>query len=216
MRILIITQIFTPEMGAQANRLQPMVRHLVKAGHDVFVATGMPNYPSGVVADAYRGVRFVRETVDGATVLRSAYFTTPRNKSKWAQLRSYLSFVPAAFHSGLKAGPIDIVFVTSPPIFPAVAAMLLAKIRRSKLIFDVRDLWPDEIMACGAAREGSMGVLLIRLIERIVYKSADRICCTTRAFMELVAQRGADMSKIVFLPNGADLSIFNSPVDDGA
>ena len=55
MRILFVTQIYLPEMGALTNRLYPLVRQLVATGHQVFVATGMPNYPRGIVFPEYRG-----------------------------------------------------------------------------------------------------------------------------------------------------------------
>ncbi|MCA1604850.1 MAG: glycosyltransferase WbuB, partial [Acidobacteria bacterium] len=70
MRILFVTQIFPPEMGALPNRLYPFVRQLVAAGHTVSVATGMPNYPRGVVFPEYRGHRSIREEVNGCTVFR--------------------------------------------------------------------------------------------------------------------------------------------------
>jgi glycosyltransferase involved in cell wall biosynthesis len=208
MRILLITQMFPPEMGAAANRMHPLARELVAAGHDVFVATGMPNYPTGVVFPEYRNKRFLREQNDGVKILRTAYFTVPRNQSKWRQLASYLSFIPAALRSGLAAAQLDIVFVTSPPIFPVLAAIALARLRRAKLVLDLRDLWPDEIIACGAAREGSLPIRLIRLIERAGYRAADRVCCTTPAFVETVVTRGVAREKIILLPNGADLETF--------
>lgn len=208
MRILIITQVFSPEMGALANRMQPIVRHLADAGHEVFVATGMPNYPEGVVFPGYEKKRFMREEMFGATVLRTASFTAPRNQSKWSQLRSYLSFVPAVFHSGLRAGKVDAVLVTSPPIFPVAAGIALAKCSRAELILDIRDLWPDEIIACGAAREGSLAVRLVRAIERWGYRSAARVCCTTPSFLETVVARGVERKNACLLPNGADLERF--------
>src|SRR5437868_10640486 len=113
-------------MGALPNRMDPIVKQLAADGHEVFVATGMPNYPEGVVFPEYRGKWFMRQCRDGCTVLRTAYFTTARNRSKWRQLLSYLSFVPAAFCSGLRAGALDVVFVTSPPIFPVIAGAWLA------------------------------------------------------------------------------------------
>ena len=208
LRVLVISQLFAPEMGALPNRLAPLTRHLGGHGHEVFVATGMPNYPKGEVFPAYRGRRFVREEVEGATVLRTAYFTTPRNVSKAAQLLSYLSFLPAVLHSGWRAGRIDVVFVTSPPIFPALPAILLAKLRRAKLVVDLRDLWPDEVVAVGAAREGSLSIRVLRLIERLMYRSADLVTCTTPAFAETVGRRGVGPQKSRLLPNGADLELF--------
>ena len=137
MRVLIVTQIFIPEMGALANRLYPIARQLVEGGHEVSVATCMPNYPEGVVFPEYRGKLFRRETVDGANILRTACYTAPRNRSKWSQLGNYLSFIPAAFHSALHAGKLDVVLVSSPPLFAVIPAICLAKLRGAKLVFCV-------------------------------------------------------------------------------
>lgn len=208
LRVLFISQQFSPEMGALPNRLYPLTRHLSNRGHEVYVATGMPNYPKGDVFPGYRDRRFMREQRDGATVLRTAYYTTPRNVSKRSQLLSYLSFLPAVLHSGWRAGPVDAVFVTSPPIFPALPAILLAKLRRAKLLVDLRDLWPDEVVAVGAAREGSLPIRVLRLIERSMYRSADLVTCTTTAFSETVATRGVGADKRRLLPNGADIELF--------
>lgn len=208
MRVLVVSQLFSPEMGALPNRLYPLTRYLSQHGHEVFVATGMPNYPKGKVFDDYRGQHFMREHRDGATVLRTQYYTTARNVSKSAQLLSYLSFLPAVLHSGWRAGRVDAVFVTSPPIFPAVPAILLAKLRGAKLVVDLRDLWPDEVVAVGAAREGSIPIRLLRAIERWMYRSADVVTCTTRAFADTVAERGVGEEKRRLLPNGADVELF--------
>lgn len=201
-------------MGAAANRLYPIVRQFVSAGHEVFVATGMPNYPRGEVFPEYRGRRVMREEADGYTVFRTNYFTTPRNQSKKAQLRSYLGFIPAALRSGMRAGKLDVVFVTSPPIFTVVPAMQLAKIRGAKLVMDVRDLWPDELLTYGGFREGSSAVRVTRAIERMGYRAADCVVGTTPAIIDAVVERGVPRSKTFFLPNGADLELFRPLAPD--
>jgi colanic acid biosynthesis glycosyl transferase WcaI len=213
-RILLVTQIYLPEMGALANRLYPLVRQLVAQGHEVHVATCMPNYPAGVVFPDYEGKRTLTEVLDGARIHRTACYTAPRNQSRLAQLRSYLSFLPAAFRSGLRAGKVDVVFVTSPPLFPLIAAALLANLRGAKLILDLRDLWPDEIIACGAGDETSLPVRLMRVLERWGYRHADLITCTTPSFMETVKERGASPDRLMFLPNGADLNLFRPLTPD--
>jgi len=209
MRILIVTQIFLPEMGAQSNRLYPITRELVAAGHRVFVATGMPNYPEGVVFPAYRGKFFQREQIDGVEVLRTAHYTAPRNRAKWSQMGQYLSFIPAALCSGLRAGKIDVVLVTSPPLFSAIPAVFLAKLRRAALICDIRDLWPDEIVACGGASEESIAVRAVSRLERWAYRSATKISCTTQPFIDTIVARGVPRHKTLLIPNGADLELFH-------
>ncbi len=211
-RVVMITQIFPPEMGALANRMYPMARALHRAGQQVSVATGMPSYPAGRVFPEYRGRRFLREERDGIVVVRTTYRTVARNVGSASQLLSYLSFLPAALHSALRAGPTDIVFVTSPPLFPVLPAMIVAAVRRAALIVDLRDLWPDEIVAVGAASEGSVPVRVIRALERLAYRRADIVTCTTQAFADTVRRRGVPQERIVLLPNGADLDLFR-PLD---
>src|SRR5687768_5287269 len=120
MRVLIITEIYLPEMGALSNRLYPIVNRLAAAGHEEKIATGMPNYPAGSVFPEYRGKFFARERTPAAEVIRTIYYTVPRNKSKLTQLLSYLCFMPAVLISALRAGKADVVFVTTPPTFPAI------------------------------------------------------------------------------------------------
>lgn len=208
MRILIVTQIFLPEMGALANRLYPIVRKLAESGHEVFVATGMPNYPAGKIFPEYRGKFFKTETADGYTVIRTAYLTAPRNKSKLSQLSSYLSFVPAVFASGLRAGKIDVVLVSSPPPFAVLPAIALAKLRGAKLVLDVRDLWSDELVTYGAMSETSMPVRTARFLERCGYRMAEKITCTTKSLIDTMVERGAERERTFYLPNGADLELF--------
>jgi glycosyltransferase involved in cell wall biosynthesis len=208
MRILFVTQIFPPEMGALPNRLYPFVRQLVSGGHKVSVATGMPNYPRGVVFPGYRGKRSMREEVNGYTIFRKASYTAPRNQFKWSQLRNYLSFIPAAFLAGLRAGKLDIVFVTSPPLFSVIPAIFLAKFRRAKLVLDVRDLWPDELISYGGFREGSIPVRILGVVERWAYRNADCIVATTQAIIDVIGERGVPRERTFLLPNGADLELF--------
>jgi colanic acid biosynthesis glycosyl transferase WcaI len=209
MRILFVTQIFPPEMGALPNRLYPLVRELVAEGHEVAVATGMPNYPRGVVFPEYTGKRSMREDINGYKIYRQAYYTAPRNQSKVSQLRNYLSFIPAVLMAGLRAGKVDVVFVTSPPLFSAIPAILLAKLRRANLVLDIRDLWPDELVTYGGFREGSLPVRVIRSIERWAYRNADCVTATTTEIVNATVQRGVTRRKTFLLPNGADLELFS-------
>jgi glycosyltransferase involved in cell wall biosynthesis len=216
MRILIVTQNYLPEMGALSNRLYPVVRRLAEAGHEVYVATGMPNYPEGEVFAGYRGRRAMRESLGGATVLRTACHVTPRNQSKWAQLRSYLSFIPAALRGGWRAGKPDVVFVSTPPLFALIPALLLAKLRGARLVLDVRDLWPDELVTYAGYGERSLPVRLTGALARLGYRMSDCVVGTTDAILDAAVERGAAREKTFLMPNGADLELFRPVSPDNA
>lgn len=220
MRILIITQIYLPEMGALSNRLYPIVRELAAAGHRIWIATGMPNYPAGKVFPAYRGKLSVRERQKDCEVIRTAYYTVPRNRSKVTQLLSYLSFMPAVLLSVLRSGKPDVVFVTSPPVFPIIPAIIASRLRGTPLVLDVRDLWSDELVTYNNNRQASPSIRLIRALERWGYRASNLIGCTTNSIMETVIERGAAAEKTFYFPNGADLELFEplprlNPIADG-
>ena len=98
--IAVISQFFTPEMGAPAARFHDFGRLLVQRGHRVRVITGFPNSPSGVVPEAYRGARSRREWIDGIEVLRGWLYTSPK-LSKATKTLGFASFAATASLRGL-------------------------------------------------------------------------------------------------------------------
>ncbi len=215
MHVLMMSQVFRPEMGAGARRMDSIMKHLVRQGHKVSVATGMPNYPTGIIHPDYRGTKFMIEEMDGAKVYRTYYYTPPRNQSTLSQGLSYLAMMPASFYSGIRAAKPDLIFVSPPPIFSALPAVWLKKVTGAKLMVDLRDLWPDEPVACAGMKEESAPVRIMRMIEKSAYRNADCVSCTTRAFQETVISRGVKPENTVFAPNGADVDFFRPvPADN--
>jgi hypothetical protein len=69
MRILLLTQWVEPKPTSKG---LVFARELSARGHDVEVLTGFPNYPGGDVYPGYRIRPWVREQIDGISVLRVA------------------------------------------------------------------------------------------------------------------------------------------------
>ena len=57
MHILFLTDNFPPEVNAPASRTHEHCREWVRAGHEVTVVTGVPNFPQGRVFAGYRNRR---------------------------------------------------------------------------------------------------------------------------------------------------------------
>ncbi len=100
----------------------------------------------------------------------------------------------------------DVIIGSSPPLLTAYAAMWVAKLRKAKFIFEVRDLWPDTLIQVKTDKEGFV-VHLLRGIERSLYRRADLIIGLTEGIVQTIQQRGAGADKVVFLPNGMDLDV---------
>jgi len=109
---------------------------------------------------------------------------------------------------GLQAGPVDLVMGTSPPIFQAVSAWLLALLRQRPFLLEIRDLWPEFAIDMGILKN----VLIIRLarkLERFLYKRASHIVVNSPAYKNYLLKQGVPLEKISLIPNGVDPDMFD-------
>jgi len=125
--------------------------------------TGMPNHPTGVTPEDYRGAVWRKERRDGCRVLRTWLYATP-NEGIVRKTLGHLSFmVTSVLLGGWRTGPVDVVVVSSPTFFSIGSAWLLARLRRARLVVDVRDLWPAIFVELGVLTNRRVIALLERL-----------------------------------------------------
>ena len=200
MRFLVVTQYFFPEPGAPSNRLQAFVDAMLERGHEVTVICEFPNYPSGRLAREDRGRLFRIEKKGSLKIIRTFVLTFAR-KNNVKRMLFYLSFALSSFVAALILRRRDVILASSPPIFHVYMATLAAWLKRSRLVVDIRDIWPDTVVEFEAIRAGR----LMRWggkIERGIYDKADLIFCISNGMREKVAVRGGD-NKIRIIYNGS-------------
>lgn len=211
MKILYVSQYFPPEMGAPAARVSQLARHWAAAGHDVTVLTGFPNHPTGVVPRAYRDKlrRLVfREHVDGVAVVRTWLLPLP-NGRWWERILNYASFCLSASLTGLFLSRPDVVIATSPQLLVGLAGWWLGKVKRTPIVLEVRDLWPDAIIASGVGQESSALARALRGLSRFLYRACDHLVVVTDAFrQELEEKWGVPAAKMSVIENGVELDAF--------
>ncbi len=208
MRLVILTQYFPPEVGAPQNRLYELAQRLERKGVEVTVLTAMPNYPSMKIHPEYRGKFFVKENVDNLTILRSWIYATP-SKGVMRRLLNYYSFVFSAFWIGLfKLPKHDFLLVESPPLFLGKTAFLLSKIYKSKLIFNVSDLWPESAEKLNIVTNKTF-LKLATVLEEFMYKKSTLITGQTQGICENISAR-FPKKDVYWLPNGVDLNYYDS------
>jgi lipopolysaccharide/colanic/teichoic acid biosynthesis glycosyltransferase/glycosyltransferase involved in cell wall biosynthesis len=210
LRVLFITQYFPPEIGAAPTRAAHFARALARRGHRVTVVTGLPNHPGGV-KDRQVGPGVTRW--EDLELRRAWLFATPR-KNPLTRLWNHLSFAISALPAAWKAGPQDVVLVTTPPLFVGVTARLVAALRRAPLVLDCRDDWPHAAIAVGEMRPGWLASMLGALAGSL-YNAALRVVCANPGMARRLPQRGVDQGRVVLITNGADTDVFRpSPLPE--
>ena len=215
MRVLLVTHYFPPEVGAPQARLSELARYWATDGVEVTVLTGMPNHPTGTLPPEYRRAVLRRERHDGYRVVRTWLYATP-NRGLVRKVLGHLSFmVSGVLLGGWRTGGCDVVVVSSPTFFSIGSAWLLARLRRARLVVEVRDLWPAIFVELGILTNRRVIELLERL-ELAAYRAADTVVVVSEGFRENLLRRGVAPSKVTTIRNGVDVARFAAASADTA
>jgi len=213
-RIAYVCHYFVPERAAPAARVHEFARAWVQAGHAVSVITTFPNHPLGRIPPAYRGRWWATERLDGIRVLRCWLYAVP-NRGVGRRGLDHLSFMLTALAFGLpRLGKVDVVVASSPTLFSALAAWIIARLRRVPFVLEIRDLWPEAIVGLGLMRPGPV-VQILEGLARFLYRQATLVVVVTEAFADRLVAQGVPRAKLSVIPNGADTRLF-SPAANGS
>ncbi len=205
MKILFLTDNFPPEVNAPANRTHEHCKEWVEKGVEVTVITCAPNFPKGKVYDGYKNKLYQTEMIDGIKVIR-VWSYIAANEGFVKRILDYISYAVMAFFAGLFK-KTDLIVATSPQFFTAVSGRWLAFFKRKKWVMEVRDLWPESIIAVGAMKR-NRAIRYFEWIEKRLYKSANHIVVVTDTFKKKIIERGISEDKISVYKNGANLELF--------
>ncbi len=212
MRFLILTQYFSPEVGAPQTRLSALARELSHLGHSVEVVTALPNYPQGKILAAYRHRWVVSETIDAIRVHRT--WTCASLGAGWKRAASFASFAVTSVFGLRKCERPDWIFFESPPLTLMLPALLAARVWCVPVIMNVADLWPDSIRALGLSRS-SFVIKVLQKLERFAYAQSDAVTAISAGVRQaLILEKNVPASKILLLPNGVDPDKFRPQPPD--
>lgn len=206
MHVLFLSDNFPPETNAPASRTHEHAKRWVAAGHRVTVVTCAPNFPSGKVHAGYRNALWSRERVDGIDVVRVWSYITA-NEGFVRRTLDYMSFMVAATIASVFIRRPDVIVATSPQFFTPCAAYVVSLLKRRPFVFELRDLWPDSILAVGAMRDSRV-IGWLRRLEYFLYRRSARIVSVTNSFKHVLVGNGIDAAKIAVIPNGVDLTAY--------
>jgi glycosyltransferase involved in cell wall biosynthesis len=206
MKIVYLHQYFNTPDTTGGTRSFEMARRWVEAGHEVHVVTTATEPTSD------RGHLWTTTREAGAHVhwCQIPYDNAMGDR---ARMKAFLRFVfkAAPRARGLKG---DVVFATSTPLTIILPALYATLFRRTPIVFEVRDLWPEIPIAVGRLGNPLLR-FLARLLERVAYRSSRQIVALSEGMAAGVRATGIPADKIVVAPNSCDVEMFDVPSSTG-
>lgn len=102
----------------------------------------------------------------------------------------------------------DIIYGSSPHLFAALGALILAKKNKAKYILEIRDLWPETWVQMKIIKKNGIIHKFFLKLEKYLYKKADRIVFLGENF-NYILSLGIDRNKLYSVNNGVDLEEFD-------
>ena len=99
----------------------------------------------------------------------------------------------------------EVIIVTSPPLFATISGWLLSKIKQTPFVLEIRDLWPETIVALGLMKNKIL-INILKYITFKLYKDADAIIVVSESIKNSIIDLNISSEKIHIIPNGITTS----------
>ena len=199
-RVIYLSQLFDPEPTFKGLEF---VKELQRHGFEVEVVTGFPNYPGGKVFEGYRVRPIARDRMNGTDVTRLAMYPS-HDRSAMRRMLTYLSFMLTSFlYLVFVARRSALVYVYYPSLTAGLSAVAAKLFRRTPVVIDIQDMWPDSLGSSGIMRSRLMLGLVHRACN-LLYRACDHIVVLSPGFKALLMERGVPSDKISVIYNWAE------------
>ena len=192
-------------------------KYLRQAGYApvVFCANAKHGRPEQFLETDALWTERIAEEIDTPFVFVRARTYTGNGKQRVLNMVDfYRNVQKAAVEYAAKHDKPDVIYASSVHPLTLVAGIRLAKRFGVKCICEVRDLWPESIVAYSSRFTKKNP--LIRLLyqgEKWIYKKADAMIFTMEGAYDYIIERGWEKdiprSKVHYINNGVDLKQFD-------
>lgn len=191
--VLVISQTFVPDPAAVGQHMADVAFELARREHRVRV------YASGRGYEDATAIYPSREILHGVDVRR---FPLASFGKKSIALRVFgtAAFMIQAFFAALFTPRLaGIFFSTSPPLI-GLPMCMAALLRRKPTVYWAMDLNPDQLIALGKLKPGSLVARGLEAVNRFILHRARLIVALDRFMADRLAARGISREKVLVMP----------------
>jgi len=181
MKIAIVSQYFETPDDPGISLLSSMAEHFASEGHDVTVICGR------FIRMGRRKAQRLEKTASGYTVRRT-WSGSDRGRNVFSRIISFAAFAISSAAALVRLGRCDVIYASSPPIFPVFPALLWARLSGARFIAEICDLWPESVVALGVIRAPAV-IAIASGLEQLLYRNSDGIVALTRGIAGAISER---------------------------
>ncbi len=204
----------TPDLPG-GTRHYDLSKELVKRGHHIVIFATSFHYTLHRETRLQPGENWKIEDVDGVKFVWLR--TPPYWRNDWRRVRNMVVYMFRAWWLGRKLPKLsseikkpDIIIGSSVHLLAVLAAYWLSKYYKVPFVMEVRDLWPQTFIDMGKLSPQHPITKALQILEKFLYNRAEKIITPLSNAHEYITNCGIPREKVVWIPNGVDLSRFNN------
>lgn len=208
MKVLFYSQEFFPLENPTFKRVYGLSKHLKVFGVDVDIVCGFN--------EGFRQLFkfFSKKNYKGIDVYYYYAFPLIKRLNFLRGLHHLTFLLSSQLHNLRFKCKYDIVITTSPPALVSFGGLWIAKCKKAKLVYDVRDIWPDVAIEMEIMDEKSFMYKVFNYIAQKMYLKADLITTVTKLKQYNLINKGIPKEKVKLISNGFDLEFKENKIDN--
>jgi colanic acid biosynthesis glycosyl transferase WcaI len=214
-KILIHSIVFSPDGVSTAYLYNDIALGFKNNGYEVVVLTTTPHY--NIVKEDFAkqpmspklmGL-FYESSFNGIRVI---HVPLKKYKSTLLRILSFIYWHLFSFVLGLSINKIDFILSPSPPLSIGFVSILIAKIKKAKIIYNVQEIYPDLLINQGSLKSKFIIKILNRL-EKFVYNNSNAVITIDQNFYDQIKDRFINLQKLNIIPNFVDTELYKPEIN---
>jgi len=217
-KIWIMNHYAADQFFNEGGRHYWFAEQLRKKGYDPVIFCANTRHNSNEQIDM-KNKKFTTDTQGGLPFV--FVNTVPYKGNGVSRIRNMVSFYknifPVVKDYAKYHGKPDIILASSVHPLTMIAGVKIAKKFGIPCICEVRDLWPETIVAYGALKRENPFAKLLYKGEKWIYKKADAVVMTWEGGKDYIAEQGwgneVDLAKVHHINNGVVIDSFDENIE---
>ncbi len=222
MKVWILNHYATLTFVDRAGRHYSFAKHLIEKGYKttVFCASTVHNMDKQMP---------LQKDIYGESVLDGipyVFVKTPsysgNGKSRIINMLAFAKNVISVAKIKAKKEKPDVIIASSVHPFTCVSGILIAKKLDVPCIVEIRDLWPESIVAYTDRSSKNPAIKFLYKLEKWIYKKADKIIFTMEGGKDYIVDQKwdkanggpIDLSKVYYINNGVDIEVYDKEIKE--
>lgn len=204
MKILYFYQYFSTSEGAWGTRVYEFAKRWVEQGHSVTVVSSI------YAKSDLKSNRLVSDQLIEGIHVKVINVRIDNRQSIIKRIGTFVLYAVISSWYALTLSA-DVVIASSGPITVGIPGLIGRWLRRRKLVFEARDLWPEGAVKMGLLRHAGL-IKFCYWFEKICYKNSELIIGLSPGIRDDIKKR-FPYANVESVTNAANIPLFSKKIE---